>query len=359
MELIRGWVKQYFSDPQVIILTLLIIFGIAVVTVAGDFLAPVIASIVIAYLLEPVVQAGARVRIPRGVGTYLVFGGFLLVVIAVVFGLVPLLSRQVTQLFQQVPGMLGQGQESLMALPQRYPTLFTEAQVEQLLGTLRDELALFGQAIVSRSLASVVSVITFMVYLILMPLMVFFFLKDKTTILEWFGGYLPENRALAASVWHDVDRQIGNYIRGKIWEILVVWAASYVFFAWIGLQFSALLAFLVGISVIIPYVGATVVTIPIAVVGFYQWGWSYEFGLLLGGYLAIQALDGNLLVPLLFSEVVNLHPIAIIVAVLFFGGIWGVWGVFFAIPLATLVQAILKAWPDAETINVAEDLAGG
>ncbi|MEE8117958.1 MAG: AI-2E family transporter, partial [Gammaproteobacteria bacterium] len=340
MELIRGWVKQYFSDPQVIILTLLIIFGIAVVTVAGDFLAPVIASIVIAYLLEPVVQAGARVRIPRGVGTYLVFGGFLLVVIAVVFGLVPLLSRQVTQLFQQVPGMLGQGQESLMALPQRYPTLFTEAQVEQLLGTLRDELALFGQAIVSRSLASVVSVITFMVYLILMPLMVFFFLKDKTTILEWFGGYLPENRALAASVWHDVDRQIGNYIRGKIWEILVVWAASYVFFAWIGLQFSALLAFLVGISVIIPYVGATVVTIPIAVVGFYQWGWSYEFGLLLGGYLAIQALDGNLLVPLLFSEVVNLHPIAIIVAVLFFGGIWGVWGVFFAIPLATLVQAI-------------------
>ena len=52
-----------------------------------------------------------------------------------------------------------------------------------------------------------------------------------------------------------------------------------------------------------------------------------------------------MLVPLLFSEVVDLHPIAIIAAVLVFGGLWGFWGVFFAIPLATVVQSILKAWP--------------
>ena len=63
-------------------------------------------------------------------------------------------------------------------------------------------------------------------------------------------------------------------------------------------------------------------------------------------YLVIQALDGNLLVPLLFGEVVSLHPVAIIVAILVFGGLWGFWGVFFAIPLATLVNAILRAWPD-------------
>ena len=55
--------------------------------------------------------------------------------------------------------------------------------------------------------------------------------------------------------------------------------------------------------------------------------------------------DGNVLVPILFSEAVNLHPVAIITAVLFFGGIWGFWGVFFAIPLATLVHAVINAWP--------------
>jgi len=60
-------------------------------------------------------------------------------------------------------------------------------------------------------------------------------------------------------------------------------------------------------------------------------------------------LDGNVLVPLLFSEAVNLHPVAIIVAVLFFGGLWGFWGVFFAIPLATLVKAVFNAWPRDES----------
>ena len=66
----------------------------------------------------------------------------------------------------------------------------------------------------------------------------------------------------------------------------------------------------------------------------------------IGGMIAygiIQIFDGNLLAPLLLSRVVNLHPVAIIIAILVFGGLWGIWGVFFAIPLATLVQAVLKA----------------
>jgi putative permease len=88
-----------------------------------------------------------------------------------------------------------------------------------------------------------------------------------------------------------------------------------------------------------------VVTLPVVLIAWFQWGWGTEFIWLTIAYLIIQALDGNVLVPLLFSEVVNLHPVAIIVAILVFGGIWGFWGVFFAIPLATLVQAILSAWP--------------
>ena len=106
-----------------------------------------------------------------------------------------------------------------------------------------------------------------------------------------------------------------------------------------------LLALLVGLSVIIPYIGATLVTLPVAAVGLFQFGFDNHFLLLMAVYGVIQAIDGNILVPLLFGEAVNLHPTAIIVAVLFFGGIWGVWGVFFAIPLATLIRAIVTAWP--------------
>jgi putative permease len=81
-------------------------------------------------------------------------------------------------------------------------------------------------------------------------------------------------------------------------------------------------------------------------VAFFQWGGGSEFMTLIVVYAIIQALDGNVLVPLLFSEAVNLHPTAIILAVLIFGGLWGLWGVFFAIPLATLIKAVLSAWPN-------------
>jgi putative permease len=97
--------------------------------------------------------------------------------------------------------------------------------------------------------------------------------------------------------------------------------------------------------VIIPYIGAVAVTVPVALIAYFQWGLGSELALVLGAYLLIHLLDGNVLAPILASEVVNLHAIAVIVAILVFGGLWGFWGVFFAIPLATLIQAVLDAWP--------------
>ena len=116
------------------------------------------------------------------------------------------------------------------------------------------------------------------------------------------------------------------------------------------LVLPALLGLLVGFSVIVPYIGATLVTIPVVVVAYAQFGVTPDFLWVFGAYAVIQVLDGNVLVPLLFSEAVNLHPVAIVIAVLFFGGLWGLWGVFFAIPLATLVNAILSAWPSSEAL---------
>jgi putative permease len=85
--------------------------------------------------------------------------------------------------------------------------------------------------------------------------------------------------------------------------------------------------------------------VPIVLIAWFQWGWSAEFGWAVTALMIIHGLDGYLLVPLLFSEVVDLHPVAIMVAILVFGGLWGLWGVFFAIPLAVVVKAVLESWP--------------
>jgi putative permease len=261
------------------------------------------------------------------------------------FGLIPLLSQQLTQLFGEVPRMIAAGQDYLLQLPELYPALFTAEQINQIIRSVRGEVALFGQSVLSFSVANVVNVFAFAVYAVLVPLMVFFALKDKHKLLDWTANFLPKRRELSWKVWQEVDQKIANYIRGKFIEIAVVWAATFVVFLVMDLNFSLLLSFLVGISVIIPFVGAVAVTVPVALIAFFQWGIDPQLWYLLIAYAIVQILDGNVLVPLLFSEVVNLHPIAIIVAVLFFGGLWGVWGVFFAIPLATLIQAVLNSWP--------------
>ncbi|RLJ16042.1 AI-2E family transporter [bacterium endosymbiont of Escarpia laminata] len=345
MQVITDWFKRYFSDPQIVSLTIFLVIGFGVVLTMGDMLAPVLASVVIAYLLEGVAGLLERRKWPRLGAVLLVFSGFLLFVALVVLGLLPLLSRQVTELVQQLPTMISTGQQALMQLPERYPEIVSQVQIEELIGQIRSEIGGFGQRVLSWSVASVVGVITLLVYLILMPLLVFFFLKDKRIILDWIIQYLPKHRKFAGTVWRDVDRQIGNYVRGKFWEIIIIWAASYATFSLLGLNYALLLGVAVGLSVIIPYIGAAVVTFPVLFVAWFRWGWSPDFAWLAASYFVIQALDGNVLVPLLFSEVVDLHPVAIIVAILVFGGFWGFWGVFFAIPLATLVQAVLASWP--------------
>jgi len=318
-----------------------VVFGL------GRMLAPVFASIVIAYLLEAAVVQLQRTGLPRLASVTLVFLLFLTSLFFLLFGLVPMLTRQLTQLVQQIPNYISQGQDLLLQLPQRYPQMVSEEQVQNLINSVGNELAVAGQQFLTWSLTSVGNVVGLLVLLVLIPVLVFFLLKDKRLLIDWFKGYLPTDRHLVSTVWADVEAQIANYVRGKAGEIVIVGAVSYVTFISLGLQYSALLATMVGFSVLIPYIGAAVVTIPIAFVAYFQWGWGWDFGQVIIAYAIIQALDGNVLVPLLFSEALNLHPVAIIVAILVFGGLWGFWGIFFAIPLATVVQAVLKAWPRA------------
>ncbi len=342
MNMIRDWFRNKFSDPQIVILSLVLILGAGVVFFLGGMLAPVFAALVIAYLLEGVVRVLRRRGIPRTLSVLSVFIGFMVAVVAGIIFLVPLLVEQVTQLVNMLPAMLARGQVQLHELARMYPNVITEEQVQELVAMSRAELLRLGQRALAVSLASLQSAITYLVYLILVPLLIFFFLKDKHKLLHWIRSLVPEHRALTEGVWEEVNQQTANYIRGKAWEIVIVWAATYGAFLIMGLDFAMLLGLLVGVSVLIPYIGAMVVTLPVALVAYHQFGWTSDLAWVMTVYGIIQALDGNVLVPVLLSGVINMHPVAIIVAVLVFGGLWGFWGIFFAIPLATLVHAVLR-----------------
>ncbi|WP_099611550.1 AI-2E family transporter [Vibrio fujianensis] len=344
-EMLNRWYQRRFSDPHAVSLVAILFFGFIIIYFFGHLIAPLLVAIVLAYLLEwPVVQL-CRLGMPRSASVVLVVLLFIGLMFLALFGLVPTIWQQVVNLINDIPNMYNGLQAFIASLPERYPELANLQIVESLIHNAKNQALSMGESIVKGSLASLVSIATLAVYLILVPMLVFFLLKDKQEMLNVASGILPRNRKLATKVWLEMNQQISNYIRGKVLEILIVGGVSYVTFAILELRYAALLAVAVGFSVLIPYIGAALVTVPIAIVGLFQWGMTPQFYTLLIAYTIIQVLDGNVLVPILFSEAVNLHPMFIIIAVLVFGGLWGFWGVFFAIPLATLVKAVWHALP--------------
>ncbi|OYD26273.1 AI-2E family transporter [Oceanimonas baumannii] len=350
LDVIKHWYRQRFSDPGAVVLFLLLLFGFVVMYFMGHILAPFFAAVVIAYLLEWPVGRLRRLGLGRGPAAGVVLLVFAILLVLSLVSLVPSILNQSTNLAREIPTMINRAQEVLLTLPDDYPELVDVTLMQNLLTELRSRVLGSADAILSVSISSLTNVAVMLVYLILVSVLVFFMLKDKPVLLHSMSRFLPENRELISRVWHEMNVQIANYVRGKVIEILIVGGVSYLTFALLGLNYALLLAVLVGFSVLIPYIGAAAATVPVAMVGLFQWGFTPPFFYLIVAYGIIQALDGNVLVPVLFSEAVNLHPIAIIVAVLVFGGFWGFWGVFFAIPLATLVKAVINAWPDQKTL---------
>lgn len=350
IEMLKNWYNRRFSDPQAMGLAAILLFGFIAIYFFSDLIAPLLVAIVLAYLLEwPVRLLNEKLKCPRLLATTLVTGTFTGLVFLVVLVLLPNLWTQMVNLLSDLPHMFNKFNEWLLSLPERYPDLIDTKTVESIFGTVKEKILGLGESALKLSLASLMNLVTLGIYAFLVPLMVFFLLKDKRQLMDGVSRFLPRNRTLASAVWVEMQQQISNYIQGKLVEIFVVAAVTYMIFLIFGLNYPLLLAVAVGISVLVPYIGAVLVAIPVVLVAIFQFGDTHTFWYIVIAFVVSQLLDGNLLVPFLFSEAVNLHPLVIIIAVLIFGGLWGFWGVFFAIPLATLVKAVVNAWPSNET----------
>lgn len=352
LDLLGNWYRNKFSDPDALMLLLLIIFISTIILLWGSYIMPVLVAIVLAYLLDSLVGKLESMNLSRTLATSIVMIIFIGISSLGTLSLLPTITKQSVNLLEELPLIWQGAQAWILTLPEQYPGLFQAEQITSMMSKVNESLVSVTQNIISVSFSSLVSVGALLIYLILVPLMMFFMLKDKPLFMANVSYLLPKERRLIYQVASEMNTQIGNYIRGKVIEIIIVGAASCLAFVLMDLRYAILLGVLVGLSVLIPYIGAAVVTIPVAFVALFQWGFSAEFGYLMLVYFIIQALDGNLIVPILFSEAVALHPLYIIVAVLFFGGIWGFWGVFFAIPLATLVKALISAWSNDIEDNV-------
>ena len=342
---ISNWFRRNFSDPAAVGLFFTVLFLFLFLQFFGHFFLPVLISIVLAYLLLSVVRLLKSWHCPHMLAVTIVFLLFVGLVVLGIFGFIPTVIHQLQNLTGEIPKTFTQAQGWMTDMIHRYPKVFSDEQLQRAVSFAQEESSRVGQFALKFIFALIPNVLTAVLYFILVPLLMFFFLKDSNQITQWFMQFLPKNRSLVSSVWKEINHKIGWYIRGRVIEILIVGVVTFIVFSVMGVEYALLLSFLVGLSVLIPYIGAIVVTIPVVILGLMQWGLSAQFIYMLIAYGVITVIDGYVLVPMLFAETMNLHPIVIILAVMVFGGLWGFWGIFFAIPLATVGDVLLRSWP--------------
>lgn len=350
--IIAQWVHRYFSNEESIVLSFILIFTALSIGVIGHLLFPLLLGVVIAYLLHGVVKS-IKPILGKKVAFWSVYGLFLSAFLSLLLLLIPVLGDQLTLLLNELPEMVQPLLLPMQHLPKQYQQYFAQEHIQQMMQQSFSHLPLIIKSAISASIESISTVFGFLIGLILFPLIVFFLLYEPKVIFQWMHRFLPKKHENLSLIWQKIDEQLSNYIRGKFLEAILVGTITYIGFWFFSLKYAALLGFLVGISVFIPYIGCIVVSVPVIMVSLFQWGLQETFWWNTIVYTVIQGLDASLLVPLIFSGTMNLHPIAIISAILFFGGLWGMWGMFFAIPLAAVVHILINDWPINHKTSVA------
>lgn len=308
----------------------------------SEVMTPLFVALLLAYLLSPVVALVKPRHCPRTIVVSLVVGGLVCVTVAVFFGVLPEVWRQAQAFISALPSMVLRGQAYVAALPELLPGLIQPEQAQRLLQSIEQQLLSVFDDLLAVSISGVRGLFQWLAYAILVPMMVFFLLKDQRQLLHGFAVKQAADRQRWSAIWHALDLQWLGYLRGKIIECALMTVCCLGLFWWFSLPYALLLAVAVGMSVFAPYVGIAVVSVPVVLVVLSQLGVDGAGAQLLIGYVVLQLLDAYVLVPILFARLVNVGPFYILVSILVFGSVAGIWGVVLAIPLASLCAVALQ-----------------
>lgn len=347
INFLKNFFDKYFYDDEQYAALFILSIGIVILYFLGGIIAPVLVSILIAYILNGLMsfmEEKGNSRILALSVTLFIFGLFYLSI----FLFLPFLSRQILLLVSDIPQIYESVNTFLSNQLAQYELQSNQLD-EVIINAFSYVPTLFQNALLQLN-SGFSAVMNALLYLIIVPFLVFFLLKDRDIFINHAKDLLPKKKNLLTKIWNDLNIQLYGYLRGKGLEMIIVALVTGFVFYFQEVNYSIILSILVGLSVLIPYVGAILVTIPVVLIGLFQWGLDSSFYIFISSYLVIQALDGNVLMPLLLGREVKLHPVIIITAVLIFGGIWGFWGLLLAIPIATFLRAIMLAWPTREDL---------
>lgn len=318
----------------------LLLFLLLSVLVVENLLISTLIAFVISYLLSPIVNYFERRGFDRLWSTFWTFAVVGVTLGLAVFLFFPSLAKALMALQQEAPNYISGFSRLLEDIEQRGRDLLGPLFSLDLKEVAESTLTGWSEAFFNEIPRFLKQTLTVM---LLGPFLAFFMVKDGRSILRQVFNLVPNSIfETALSLQHQINQQIGHFVRARLLEALIVGAVTWIGLVAIQFPFSLLLAIFAAVTNLIPYIGPLIGMVPALGIALVN-GWSsFDLFLLFSVYAIAQVIDGALLIPFFVARIVNLHPVTVILVIIAGAQFMGVLGMIISIPVASTLKVTLE-----------------
>lgn len=326
---------------KIILISIIFIFIFKIRKILLDILSPFIISVLIAYLLNPVVNFFEKYNIKRIHSIILVYAFLLFLMILLSFCILPILLRDINVLIESFPLF----SEQIQMLVKKFQDGYINSNLPQSLKVIIDNnillvqnsLLSFFQKIADLFISFFSEILNF----IIIPIIVFYMLKDTEYFKNQMILLIPKkNRSKTLELFRDINNVFGKYLRGQLMVSIFVGILTAILLIIIKVKYALILGIFSGLCNIIPYFGPIIGIIPTIIFSLLDSTSKAVYAIL--AYIIIQQIESGILAPKIIGESVGIHPIYIIFALIMGGKLYGVTGFIIAIPVAAVIKLYIK-----------------
>jgi len=309
---------------------------------------PFFIAFALAYLLDPLVDRLEKWKISRTLGVVILMFSFFILLFLGGAILIPMFKLQVESLTENLPQYIGALQGWVKPFldklagwdPEKMQEVISEGMKK--LGQLPLEIFKSTTAILWSSLSSLITIILMVVNIFIIPVAMFYLLRDFDWINKKIMDLVPPRfRELTVEILGDVDRVLSRFVRGQLMVASMMAVLYCIGLYFCGTPMSLFIGILAGFANLVPYLGLVFGFLPAALLTFLQF---HDAAHLLGVaavFALVQALEGMVITPRVVGDQIGLHPVVIMLAVLVGAEVFGLLGIFLAVPVAAVLKVLL------------------